>query len=83
MNPGVRYLEKDDLGDWNPEKDCLRLTFRQPVRKPSSESSHSLSLEFKNPGERFDWSINRVAVGKRVMWLLGGVDVRVRVMQIL
>jgi len=24
---------------------------------------------FQNPIERFDWSINRAAVGKRVMWL--------------
>ena len=24
---------------------------------------------FQNPTERFDWSINRAAVGKRVMWL--------------
>ena len=42
----VKYtlIEKDHLGDWSPEKDCcLRLTFRQPVRKPSSESSDSLS----------------------------------------
>ena len=32
-------IEKDHLGDWSPEKDCcLRLTFRQPVRKLSSES---------------------------------------------
>ena len=27
------------MGDWSPEKDCCwRLTFRQPERKPSSES---------------------------------------------
>ena len=32
-------IEKDHLGDWSPEKDyCLWLTFRQPVRNPSSES---------------------------------------------
>ena len=37
-------IEKDHLGDWSPEKDCcLRLMFRQPVQKPSSESSDSLS----------------------------------------
>ena len=30
-------IEKGHLGDWSPEKDCCwRLTFRQPVRKPSS-----------------------------------------------
>ena len=35
-------IEKDHLGDWSPEKDCcLCLTFRQPVRKPYSESSDS------------------------------------------
>ena len=39
------------------------------MRKPSSESSDSLSQEFKNPGERFDWSIDGVAIGKRVMSL--------------
>ena len=62
-------IEKDHLGDWSTEKDCcLRLTFRQPVRKPSSESTYSLSqLKIQNPGERFDWSIDRVAVGKRMM----------------
>ena len=40
----------------------------EPVRKPSSESSGSVSqLKIQNPGERFDWSIDRVAVGKYVM----------------
>ena len=39
------------------------------MRKPSSESSGSVSQlkiqkKFKNPGERFDWSVDRVAVGK-------------------
>ena len=35
------------------------------MQKPSSESSDSLSqLKIKNPGERFDLSIVRVAVGK-------------------
>ena len=40
--------------------------FREPVQRPSSESSDSLSLssKFKNPGEQFDWSIDRVAIGK-------------------
>ena len=34
---------KDHVGDWSPEKDCCwRLTFRQPVQKPSSELSDSL-----------------------------------------
>ena len=43
-NNNNTLIEKDHLGDWSPEKDCcLRLTFRQPVRKPSSESSDSLS----------------------------------------
>ena len=28
-----------------------------------------VSWKFKNPGERFDWSIYRVVVGKCVMWL--------------
>ena len=35
-------IENDHLGDWSPEKDCCwRLTFPQPVRRPSSESSDS------------------------------------------
>ena len=28
-----------------------------------------VSWKFKNPGERFDWLVDRVAVGKCVMWL--------------
>ena len=28
-----------------------------------------VSWKFKNPGEQFDWLIDRVAFGKRVMWL--------------
>ena len=40
----IFLIEKDHLGDRSPEKDCcLWLTFRQPVQKPSSESSDSLS----------------------------------------
>ena len=31
-------IDNDHLGDWSPEKDnCWRLTFRQPVRKLSSD----------------------------------------------
>ena len=47
-------IEKDHIGDWSSEKDCCwRLTFRQPVWKPSSESSDNFSLlkKFKNPCE--------------------------------
>ena len=34
-------IENDHLGDWSPEKDCCwRLTFLQPVQKPSSEAGH-------------------------------------------
>ena len=37
-------IEKDHLGYWSPEKDCCYwLTFRQPVWKPSSESSSESS----------------------------------------
>ena len=41
LNPGVQTLiKKDLLGDCSPEKDCcLPLMFRQPVQKPSPESS--------------------------------------------
>ena len=36
------FTEIGYLGDWSSEKDCSwRLTFRQPVRKPYSESSDS------------------------------------------
>ena len=43
-------IEKDHLGDWSPEKDCCLRLFRQPVRKPSSESTDSLSqLKIQNP----------------------------------
>ena len=40
----VQYslIENDDLGDWSSENDsCWRLTFRQPVWKPSLESLDS------------------------------------------
>ena len=61
----VTLIEKGHLGGWRPEKDCsCQLKFRQPVQKQSSASSDSLaSWKFKNPGERFDWAIDRVAVG--------------------
>ena len=48
---------------------------------PSQDSNHPddlfqsrqvvvlVSQKFKNPGERFDWSVDRLAVGKCVMWL--------------
>ena len=37
-------IENDHLGEWSPENDCCwRLKFRQPVWKPSSEPSGSLS----------------------------------------
>ena len=37
-------IEKDHLCDCSPEKDCcLRLMFRQPVRKLSSDSSDTFS----------------------------------------
>ena len=42
MNAGVTYtlIDKDHLGNRSPLKDCFWwLTFRRPVRSPSSESS--------------------------------------------
>ena len=50
--------------------------------KSSSESSDSLlvSSKYKNPGERFDWSTDRVAIGKREMRL--GVKTCAEVMTI-
>ena len=53
-------IEKDHLGDWSPEKDNLCGSHLQ------SQVIVVVSLKFKNPGERFDWSIDRVAVGKCV-----------------
>ena len=39
-------IEKDHLGDRSPEKDCCYwLTFRQPVRKPSSETLKMASAQ--------------------------------------
>ena len=51
LKPGKRVkryqttlIGKDHLGDWSPELECCWwLTFRPPVRKPSSESSDSFS----------------------------------------
>ena len=55
-------IEKDRLGDWSPEKDCCYwLTFRQPVRKPSSESSGSVS-QLKIQKQKFGF-IKRVDEG--------------------
>ena len=49
-------IEKDHLGNWSPEKDwCWWLTFQWSVQKQKCEW--------------FDWPIDRVAVGKWVMWL--------------
>ena len=47
----IALIEKDHLGDRSPEKDCCCwLTFRQPVLKPSSESSGSVSqLKIQKP----------------------------------
>ena len=45
----MTLIENDHLGDWSPEKDCcIRLTFRQPVRKPSSESKRQLQTPVSN-----------------------------------
>ena len=53
-------IEKDRLGDRSPEKDCCYwLTFRQPVRKPSSESSGSVcQLKIQKPW----WAIRAIHV---------------------
>ena len=39
-----------------------------------SEVTVLVSWKFKSPGERFDWSIDRVAVGTRVTWLIPGAS---------
>ena len=42
-------IENDFLGDWGPEKDCCwQLMFRQPVQKPSLESSVLLHANIRN-----------------------------------
>ena len=42
MISNALWLKNDYLGDWSPEKDCFwRLTFRQPLWKPSSECAYS------------------------------------------
>ena len=39
-------IENNHQGDWRPEKDCCwLLTFRQPVRKPFSESNEKEMTE--------------------------------------
>ena len=36
----MTLIENDHLGEWSPEKNCFwRLTFRHPLRKPSSVKS--------------------------------------------
>ena len=50
-------IEKDHLGDWSREDYCLQLTFWQPVQKPCSESSDSLSWKFKIACQGF-WIFN-------------------------
>ena len=52
-------IEKDRLGYWSPEKDCCWWrTFRQPVRKPSSESSVvETSVTNNSPSQEWCFSI--------------------------
>ena len=51
-------LRRTVVGDWRFDNLC--------GSHLQSEVIVLVSWKFKNPGERFDWSIDRVAVGKRV-----------------
>ena len=50
-NKLIGLIENDHLGHWSPEKDCLWLTFRQPVRKPSSAQVVETSVANKSPSQ--------------------------------
>ena len=71
MNPGVNIPCL-----WMViENCCRRLGFREPVSPEATfrvKWSILVSWKFKNPSERFEWSIDRVTAGKPVMWLLVG-----------
>ena len=47
----------------------LRLLLVTNISTTHAEAIFGVKWKFKNPGERFDRSIDRVAVGKSVMWL--------------
>ena len=57
-------IDKDYLADWNPEKDYY---LHNPCGSHLQLRDSLSQLKIQNPGEQFDWSIDRVAVGKRVM----------------
>ena len=57
----VGVLRKTVVSDWRFDNLCGSHLQSQVVVL--------VSWKFKNPGERFDWSVDRVAVGKCVMWL--------------
>ena len=62
-------IEKDHLGAWGRTVVCDWHFDNLCGGHLQSQVIVLVSWKFKNPGERFDWSIDRVAVGKCVMWL--------------
>ena len=66
-------VKHDRPGECSPEKDCLRwhwLTFRQPERKSSSESSDlgNVGRYYKNSGRRCNWSTYSWCYWSTVSW---------------
>ena len=57
----IWVLRKTVVCDWRFDKLC--------GSHLQSKLIVLVSWKIKNPGERFDWSIDRVAIGKCVMWL--------------
>ena len=57
----IRVLRRTVVGDWLFDNLCGSHLQSQVILL--------VSWKFKNSGERFDWSIDRVAVDKRVIWL--------------
>ena len=57
----IGVLRKTVVSDWRFDNLCRSHLQSQVVVL--------VSWKFKNPGEQFDWSVDRVAVGQCVMWL--------------
>ena len=57
----IGVLRRTVVSDWRFDNLCESHLHSQVVVL--------VSWKFKNPGERFDWSVDRAAVGNCVMWL--------------